>query len=1008
MRRGQYAGQSLRVWLLFLFPENSSSKFIHPVLLSRSANTRSKRTPFQRHPITTAHTHRAKKKTTIEFSELPQGIVKSTLPIPVEEDDGPVYSPVVQQARNNMRKFNHCVLLTRVGNFYELYFEHAEEFAPLLNLKQATRYPSLKSGAPPYPIAGFPYYQLDRYLKVLVQDLRKHVAISEEIPNDASDEAKSGLQNDRKVTRVVTPGTLIDEKFMDPWENNYLLAIHLENRNRTQRSLEEIEVKKKDAQLSDITSSIGLAWLDLSSGEFFTQSTNMESLATAVARIGPREIVVDCTTEDNDGHPFAAIMKEDRHTITYYKADYNLTSLNDSISSISKTVTGFKQANFTENELTAAGFLLDYVRSRLQGVEAKVQAPMPHADSEYMSIDKSSLRALEIKATLRDGVLEGSLLHAVRKTVTKSGTRLLTQRLVSPSMSLSTINERLNLVTEMLGDHIMRQDIVALLRRTHDTARLVQKFSFGRGDADDLLGISRTIQITEQIVNALREHVSNKEVHDDKSPIGKMIEKFILKEPLALSTRILEAIDEEGLSLTHSIEEEEVAERVDLAASILADEAAGAKIEDLPKRQRSRSNITTTRGLISDRDDIWIMRKEASPTLRRLHNELDQLYKEKDNLGKTLNEQLGTSNLTLRWAPGLGHYVYITGRDVRASFSEFPTARTVRSSKSTKSLHLPSWTRLGERLDESKSRIRGEETRVFSSLRKLVLHSLLKLRCNAALLDELDVAASFAGLAESNNLVRPDLNRGTSHHIVAGRHPVVERALQTSGRSFTPNDCAVGCPGDQILLITGPNMAGKSTFLRQNALISILAQTGSYVPAAYASLGLVDAIFTRVGSADDLYADRSTFMLEMLETARILRAATKRSFVVMDEVGRGTTPEDGVAVAFAALHHLKFVNKSRTLFATHFYRLADMTEGWKGVGRWCSDVTENDELHEERGKRSWVYVHRLKEGVNRNSHALKVARMAGMPVEAMRIAEKALKEMKRERRERHIGVYEGE
>jgi DNA mismatch repair ATPase MutS len=243
------------------------------------------------------------------------------------------------------------------------------------------------------------------------------------------------------------------------------------------------------------------------------------------------------------------------------------------------------------------------------------------------------------------------------------------------------------------------------------------------------------------------------------------------------------------------------------------------------------------------------------------------------------------------------------------------------------------------------------------------------LRQNAAVLDELDVACSFATLAQEQQLVRPVLDYGTTHHIVGGRHPTVELGLRGDGRRFTANDCMVG-DNQRILLITGPNMAGKSTYLRQNALISILAQTGSYVPAHYASIGIVDKIFSRVGSADNLYQDQSTFMVEMLETADILKQATPRSFVIMDEVGRGTTPEDGLAVGFAALHHLYHVNKSRTLFATHFHGLADMTASWDGLKCYCTDVIEQEDG-------GFAYSHKLRQGVNRESHALKVARLAG-------------------------------
>jgi DNA mismatch repair ATPase MutS len=308
------------------------------------------------------------------------------------------------------------------------------------------------------------------------------------------------------------------------------------------------------------------------------------------------------------------------------------------------------------------------------------------------------------------------------------------------------------------------------------------------------------------------------------------------------------------------------------------------------------------------------------------------------------------------------------------------------------SFYLPQWTQLGSRIDEVKLRIRSEEQRVFATLRDKVIANLVTLRRNAAVLDELDVSGSFAVLAREQRLVRPALDAGVATRIVAGRHPTVEAGLRARGRGFTANDCSVGEGGGgeddaRILLITGPNMGGKSTFLRQAALITILAQTGGYVPAAHARLGIADAVFSRMGSADDVARDRSTFLVEMLETAAILRGATARSLVVMDEVGRGTTAADGLAVGFAALAHLARRNRCRALFATHFHALADMTAGWGCVARLCTDVVV------EKGG-GFYFSHKMREGVSRESHALKVAALAGMPEEAIAVAREVLEKLR--------------
>lgn len=335
-----------------------------------------------------------------------------------------------------------------------------------------------------------------------------------------------------------------------------------------------------------------------------------------------------------------------------------------------------------------------------------------------------------------------------------------------------------------------------------------------------------------------------------------------------------------------------------------------------------------------------------------------------------LTSPAGAPSLSLRYVAGSGHVCHVKGaKDVRHTAKASLRGRTGRTTKSTRIFYNSEWTSLATKMDQLRFQIRAEEQRVLNQLREQVVVNLVKLRRNAAVLDALDVGCAFATLAEEQGFTRPVLNNSKDHKIIGGRHPTVKLGLEEEGRAFVGNDCFVG-EKERVWLITGPNMGGKSTFLRQNALISILAQAGSFVPADHAELGIVDQIFTRVGSADDLFRDQSTFMVEMAETAVILNQATSRSLVIMDEIGRGTTPEDGIAVAFACLHHLYHNNQCRTLFATHFHILADLAKDLDHLACYCTDVAE------EAGG-SFSYLHRLQRGVNKASHALKVARLAG-------------------------------
>ncbi|KKZ66686.1 hypothetical protein EMCG_07643 [[Emmonsia] crescens] len=932
----------------------------------------------------------AKRKSTAKLKDLPQGRLEPIEPYAPLVNDAPQYPTVIQGAKNNMLKFKNCVLLTRVGNFYELYFEQAEEYAALLNLKLAQK----KTNAGLVPMAGFPFFQLDRFLKILVQDLNKYVAISEEFANNVVAKAKSGgLLFDRKVARIVTPGTLIDEKFMDPYENNFLLSVYM----ATTR-LEETEILTPE-QHSSISGSqpIGLSWLDLSTGDFFTQRTAAQMLPSALARIGAREIVIDENVGVKIRQELQAIVGQDQqHLLTSFNCPSQMKTLSDWGSIFESSITPEVASMFTTEETAACNILLEYVQVQTQGVKMKLQAPRRRHLDESMTIDRNSLRGLEILETARDGLGKGSLLHAVRRTSTKSGARLLRDRLTSPSASLHVINERLNLVSKFLADEDLRYNIILLLKRSYDAQRLVQKFSLGRGDPDDLICLSKAIQASQEIKSVLLRNINQYSDqpsdqganHDVTSSLRSMLDRLNLDGPEALSQRILAAIDEEGLLQKQRIEDDAAADAAALAQEVILSEGSSEDLEAMPKKVRGQRGGRQKESNGTEQTDrnTWIMRRDASRNLQKLHDALDLLKAEKSELTEKLRETAGTDHLSLKWTPGLGHIVHMKGvKASQQSAEALGATRTVSSSKSTRSFYLSSWSHLGARIDDAKFHILSEEQRLFEELREAVILNLVKLRRNAAVLDELDVACSFASLAEEQQMVRPVVNNSKSHKIVGGRHPTVKLGLEEQGRPFVSNDCFIG-EQERIWLITGPNMGGKSTFLRQNALITILAQVGSFVPAEHAEIGVVDQIFSRIGAADDLFRDQSTFMVEMLETATILKSATSRSFVIMDEVGRGTTPEDGTAVGFACLHHLHNVNQCRTLFATHFHVLADMTARFEHLGRYCTDVKEDS-------SGSFSFVHRLRKGVNRESHALKVARLAGLPESVIDVAKDVLRKI---------------
>lgn len=903
---------------------------------------------------------RESKKASLSLEDLPQGLVSSPSLLELQpQDETPQYPTVVLQAKRNMQKFDNCVLLTRVGGFYELYFEHAEEYGPLLNLKVATK----KTNAGPVSMAGFPFFQLERFLKVLVMDLNKYVAIAEEFPNDAAGRVKAGgLLHGRRVARVVTPGTLIDEGFLEGGSDNFVLAVHVDS--ETSLSSQQTEDSKN----------IGLAWLDLSTGIFFTQQTTTEALSSALSRIIPKEIVLD-TSLKSQGSKLPSMLKEERQITTYCETPTNpITSWNTLLESpLSDTAV----SKFTREEVQAGNLLLEYVADRLQGSDLKLQAPVRHFETEVLSIDRATLRGLEIKENLRDGTLTGTLLHSLNHTVTSGGGRLLKNWLSAPSTNIAVINGRLDIVESLRDQEGLRERLTNLLKRCHDSQRLVQKFALGRGSADDLLDLSATIYASQEVVKALQSAVDKASTYyteiETRDPLVVLLSRIHLDEPLRLAKRIEKAISVEALQHQHEIEDSMASDAMALAESVASSQGTMDDLNAVTagRGKRKPSNTTSLRDHYGEDRQIWIMKRDASPALRYAHDYLESLERNKEELQKQLTAQFEAQCLTLKWTPGLGHIVHMKGKHNAHS------QNVLSSSKSTRSIHIPSWTELGLQIDAARTAIRAEESKLFNTLRALVIKYLVPLRRTAAVLDELDVFTSFACLAAEQELTRPILNTTTTTTIICGHHPTVSPSLRNQGRSFITNDLSLSSTTPHIL--TGPNMGGKSTFLRQTALLAILAQIGSFVPAQYFEAGIVDRLFARIGSADDLYRNQSTFMLEMLEVSNILRQATGRSLVIMDEVGRGTSPISGEAVSFATLDHITKVNKSRTLFATHFHSLGEMAqkEGME-VQEWCTGIEEDGE--------GFNYLYKLRRGVNKESHALKVAKLAGMPEAAIALA----------------------
>lgn len=814
------------------------------------------------------------------------------------------------------------LILTRVGMFYESYFGQAPTVASLLNIRLTSKPFLVANGDKQnFAFAGFPLSQKGKFFRMLLDAGRSFVVVEEEPEKNAQ-----GAKN-RFVYRRYTPGTMMNDDWQElaGGESRYLLAIAYNEQ-----------------------SEVGLAWIDISTDRAMTtRSTTLSELEHELARISPVEILVDRA-------PSASPEVQ-------AKLDEAIKGIGAVVSPTAASVPTLPL------EEQASWLATQHLRSCLIDSMPDLLPPNHVSADEVMSIDASTLLGLEIRQSIRQPLSgagsasplsrAGTLLSVIRRTVTPGGGRLLVNSLCQPSLHLETINARHDLVECFLHRQTLREDLrerlktSALKTQSSEVPRILQKFLGNSkdvpanripSDAMPLLAGGRDLWNLRTGLETF-EWVKKRLEHDlrRKSPrIRALVDDF--RDTSALRRRIDDSLVEEALVTT--TEEAEVA-------------------------PLSRSKQET-----KDVESRWWIKPGFSTELQVLHEELNRLEYARSRLESDLKQRFGEVSLRTSL---LGPHVHAKTEISASGFI------LISGGKTTKAYTYEKWSALSANIVHVGEKILATQKKAFAQLRAEVCAESEAILHNARVIDEIDLTLGFAQVAVELGLVRPVLHEGNDMHISRGRHPTVEHGLMTSSsaRTFVPND--LDLDRDSFLrIITGPNMGGKSTILRQMAIISILAQAGSFVPADSARIGLVDAVFSRVGARDDLYMDRSTFMMEMHETAHILQKATSRSLVIMDEIGRGTTSTSGIAIAFATLDYLLRHIGCRTLFATHYHELADMLAGRDGVSFWCTD------LDESKGRFSYAY--RLKPGVNRDSHAIKVARQAGMPAAFIDMAEKTL------------------
>ncbi|SPO32077.1 related to MSH1 - DNA mismatch repair protein, mitochondrial [Ustilago trichophora] len=939
----------------------------------------------------------------------------SEAPPPAEEPTR--WPPLAQSVLDDMSRFPSTILLTRVGGFYESYFNQAPQLASILGIKLANR----RWGGQDVPMAGFPVFQLEKYLKTLVLDKGLLVAISEEFRE------KDGIgEIVRRVNRVVSPGTLIDEKFLDPFVNNFIVGV---------------SAMKKQGGNEPVR--YGLAWLDVGTADFNTAvCEDFTTLRDEIARIGPKEVVIDAGTIDastvddavigEGGEEEARVKLDIRELVTdssVYTSHFDPPPPTPTPPPETALSSDLPPASILDPiETTTVHTLLSYLRTRLLDpttttslTSLTLTRPAHHRLDSIMQIDSHTLSALEIRSTGLEGSSRGSLFSVLRRTVTKGGTRLLQQWLCNPSTSIPTIESRLDLVELLLKRKELREDLRGVLRNgAGDVTRVLQKLVTRRNDEQDLLEVRDAIGAMERVKKLMVDEMEFMVEEKEKEVLRNLVGRFT--DLTELAAKLGDAIDERVIALRLERQESLANEVQDLAVG--STEALGSRAK-LRSLNTTGSGKTRKKGSQDEADEeeqgLWgedfehLIRPSSSKMLTSLTRSHQSLRRNARKLEFAFQRAYGGDYVTLRFVMGQGYVVHSRGKALPPP-TPTPTSgegvdltvHIAGKNRSTHTYYSPLWTALGSRIDKLGKVISSLESVELESLRQQVLMRATALRQNAKLLDQLDVLLSFAQVAEEYGLTRPKVDDSKDVDVQGVRHLSVEMGLLERGRLFTPNDLVLssasssmnsteeeGQHGGRVRVITGPNMGGKSTFLRSIALLTILAQSGSFVPATSTRLGLVDRIFTRIGANDDLFRDRSTFMVEMSEVGEILHRATAHSLVIADEIGRGTSNLTGIAVGFATLKSL-WKKGCRTLFATHFYELCDLVQEQRldGVEFYATDVYEDEKATGSGGRGGEiVYSHTLRKGVNRNSYGLQVARLANLPEETLETARVTLERL---------------
>lgn len=796
-------------------------------------------------------------------------------------------SPAIAQYLQVKQKYPDAILLYRMGDFYETFFEDAHTMSRELQLTLTGRDAGSKLGR--IPLAGIPAKAVDNYVRKLIEKGFK-VAICEQLEDPKL--VKSGAIVKRDIVRIVTPGTIIENNYLEQTSNNYICSVFEEK------------------------GTWGLAYSDVSTGEFKVTQASYNMLLNELARIKPVEIIGPSITQKVQ--PFQIVPDEKLNLPEEISDNYECSKIPQSV----------YEEKFAKNNLMSAlrltsldslgydgcklGFragsaLLAYLWENMKDIIPKIGRIEVYDLSEYVLMDNSTRKNLELIETLREKNKYGSLYWAINRTKTNMGARLLQNWICQPLKDIKMISSRQEAVERIINRNEERNNLSEVLSQIYDIQRLATRLSSSAVLPKDFVALKDSLQKLDELEILVKE--IGLDVFDEISPkipdlleFANIIERTITDDP---PNQI-----KEGGIIKSNVDE----------------------------------NLDYLRDLMNNSED-WLSKFEEGE-----------------------RERTGIKSLKVAYNRLFGYYIEVTNSNLSMIPSNYRRRQTLRGSERFITDELK------EKEDEvlsAQTKAYELEYKIFNDFRNYAKEFVDDIRTLANAIAMLDVYSSFATVALESGYIKPELTNGSEFIIRNGRHPVLEKVLPLG--SYVPNDLTLTDDegASRFMILTGPNMAGKSTYMRQNALIAILAQIGSFVPADYVKLGIADKIFTRVGASDDLTLGQSTFMVEMVETANILNNATEKSLVLIDEIGRGTSTYDGVAIAWAVAEHIVTKIKARCIFATHYHELNVMENSYPQIKNYRVTISEDNGKIE--------FLRKVVQGGASKSYGIHVAQMAGLP-----------------------------